>query len=81
MACSRPKSSWWKQLVAVLPVYVLQFCYGMSSGYPAITTPQVQGWSAGNIIMWTIFQLQMDCGKFQITDEEESWIGYSCWLV
>ena len=24
-----------------LSVYILQFCYGMNSGYPAITTPQV----------------------------------------
>ena len=42
MDSSGAKSSWLKQLVAVLPVYVLQLCYGMSSGYPAITTPQVQ---------------------------------------
>ena len=43
MAGSEDKSSMWKQLFAVLPVYILQFCYGMSSGYPAITTPQVRG--------------------------------------
>ena len=32
--------------------------------------------------MCILLQLQMDCGKFQITDEEESWIGklhfYDC---
>ena len=47
------------QLLAILPVYILQLCYGMSSGYPAITTPQ----------------LTMDCAKFAITDDQESWIG------
>ena len=46
-------------MVAILPVYILQLCYGMSSGYPAITTPQ----------------LTMDCAKFFITGDQESWIG------
>ena len=81
MADPGATSSWWKQLLVILPVYVLQLCYGMSSGYPAITTPQVKGWSANNRLLRTFLQLQMDCGKFQIPDEEESWIGSSCWIV
>ena len=31
--------------------------------------------------MCTLLQLQMDCGKFQITDEEESWISKLWWKV
>ena len=53
------KSDFWRQLFAISPVYMLQLNYGMSSGYPAITTPQ----------------LTMDCALFPITDDEESWIG------
>ena len=49
----------WRQFVAISPVYFLQLCYGMSSGYPAITTPQ----------------LTMDCALFSINDDQESWIG------
>lgn len=52
------KSDFWRQLFAISPVYMLQLNYGMSSGYPAITTPQ----------------LTMDCALFPITDDEESWI-------
>ena len=52
-------NDFWRQYFAVLPVYVLQFCYGMSSAFPAVTTPQ----------------LSMDCALFPISSEEESWIG------
>ena len=52
------KTAIWKQLLAILPVYTLQLCYGMSSGYPAITTPQ----------------LTMDYAQFPIYDDQESWI-------
>ena len=48
-----------KQLWAITPVYILNFCYGMSGGFPAITTPQ----------------LKSGCGLFDISREEESWIG------
>jgi hypothetical protein len=27
-------------VAALVPVYLLQFCYGMNQGYPAILTPQ-----------------------------------------
>ena len=31
----------WRQFLAILPVYILQLGYGLASGYPAVTTPQV----------------------------------------
>ena len=47
------------KVLALVPVYLLQFCYGMNQGYPAILTPQL-----------------MECkDEFQVTLEEESWIG------
>ena len=46
------------QVVALVPIYLLQFCYGMNSGYPAIITPQ----------------LQEPCSEFEITTSQESWI-------
>ena len=52
-------SDFWKQLLAISPVYILQLCYGMSGAFPAITTPQ----------------LRMDCALFHITSDQESWIG------
>ena len=48
-----------KQLWAITPVYILNLCYGMCGGFPAITTPQ----------------LTTGCGLFDISREEESWIG------
>jgi hypothetical protein len=45
--------------MALLPVYLLQICYGMNTGYPAIMTPQ----------------LREDCSEFEITEDQESWIG------
>ena len=51
-------SSFWRQLMAVSPVYVLQLCFGMTSGYPAITTPQ----------------LMANCTNLSITRDQESWI-------
>ena len=52
-------TEFWRQFLAILPVYVLQFCYGMSGAYPAVTTPQ----------------LTMDCALFSITPNQESNIG------
>ena len=49
----------WRQFIAILPVYVLQFCYGMSGAYPSVTTPE----------------LTMDCALFSITPNQESNIG------
>ena len=54
-----PSTSLWKQLLAVSPVYVLQLCFGMSSGYPAITTPQLTANCTGNLT---------------ISKDQESWI-------
>lgn len=48
-----------KQLWAITPVYILNLCYGMCGGFPAITTPQ----------------LTTGCGLFDISREQESWIG------
>ena len=32
-----------RQLAAICPVYVLQICYGMSGGLPAVATHQLAG--------------------------------------
>lgn len=48
----------WSQVLAILPVYLMQLCYGMSTGFPAILTPQ----------------LREPCSEFPITDDQESWI-------
>ena len=53
------------QVLALLPVYLLQVSYGMNSGYPAIMTPQ----------------LREDCSEFSITTDEESWIGMNCTIT
>jgi len=47
-----------RQVLAILPVYILQLCYGMSSAFPAIV----------------IQQLSMQCAIFKITQDQESWI-------
>ena len=52
-------TEFWRQFLAILPVYVLQFCYGMSGAYPSVTTPE----------------LTMDCALFSITPNQESNIG------
>ncbi len=46
------------QLFALLPLFFLQVCYGMTSGFPAILTPQ-------------LFEA---CSEFRITLDQESWI-------
>ena len=46
-------------MLSLLPVYLLQLCYGMNSGFPAILTPQ----------------LAEPCSEFTITLDQESWIG------
>ena len=48
------------QVLSLLPVYLLQLCYGMNSGFPAILTPQ----------------LAEPCSEFQISLDQESWIGW-----
>jgi len=48
----------WTQACALLPVYLLNICYGMNSGFPAILTPQ----------------LREDCSEFSISEDQESWI-------
>jgi len=48
----------WSQVLSLLPVYLLQLCYGMNSGFPAILTPQ----------------LAEPCSEFQISLDQESWI-------
>ena len=50
------------QVISLLPVYLLQISYGMNTGYPAIITPQ----------------LEEPCSEFNITADQESWIGM--WL-
>ena len=51
------------QALAILPLYLLQLCYGMQSGFPAVLTPQ----------------LNSNCSNhsagFSVDDNEESWIG------
>ena len=46
------------QVLALIPVYLLQICYGMNTGFPAILTPQ----------------LRENCSEFSITSDQESWI-------
>ena len=64
----------WRQLAATSPVYILQLCYGMSGGYPAVTTPQVALLSVQYYLPPLRPQLTMDCALFPITADEESWI-------
>ena len=44
--------------MALVPVYLLQVCYGMNTGFPAILTPQ----------------LREHCSEFPISLDQESWI-------
>jgi len=46
------------QVLSLLPVYLLQLCYGMNTGFPAILNPQ----------------LGEPCSEFQISEDQESWI-------
>ena len=56
--CPSKTYSLLRQLLAVSPVYILQLCFGMTSGYPAITTPQLTG----------------NCTNLTISRDQESWI-------
>ena len=47
------------QLFALVPIFLLQFTYGMNTGFPAILTPQ----------------LAEEGAEFTITSDEESWEG------
>ena len=49
----------WSQILAFVPLYILNICSGMHNGYLAILTPQ----------------LRSGCDGFLIDDYEESWIG------
>ena len=46
------------QIFALLPLFLLDLCYGMSNGFPAILTPQ----------------LSEQCSEFKITTYEKSLI-------
>ena len=47
------------QVLSLLPVYLLELCYGMNSGFTAILTPQLYG----------------PCSEFHISLDQLSWIG------
>ena len=51
------------QATAILPLYLLQLCYGMQSGFPAVLTPQLNSNCCNH------------SAGFSIDDNEESWIG------
>ena len=50
-----------RQVLAVSPVWVLQLCYGMTSSYPAVTTPQLVANCSARV-------------SFRLTSDQESWI-------
>ena len=50
------------QLSALVPIFLLQFTYGMNTGFPAILTPQLAEEGAAESLLPTI------------TADEESWI-------
>ena len=50
------------QLFALVPIFLLQFTYGMNTGFPAILTPQ----------------LAEEGAEFTITSDEESWEAMKC---
>ena len=53
------------QLLALVPIFLLQFTYGMNTGFPAILTPQLaEEKTAG----------ASEAEQFTITADEESWI-------
>ena len=47
------------QILSLLPLYLLELCYGMNSGFTAILTPQLYG----------------QCAEFHISLDQLSWIG------
>ena len=56
------------QLLALVPIFLLQFTYGMNTGFPAILTPQLaeeKGEAA---------ETETETEQFAITADEESWI-------
>ena len=52
------------QLLALVPIFLLQFTYGMNTGFPAILTPQLAEKKAE----------ASEAEQFTITADEESWI-------
>jgi len=55
---SRRSYAFIRQIVSLLPLYLLELCYGMNSGFTAILTPQLWG----------------DCAEFDISLDQLSWI-------
>ena len=53
------------QLLALVPIFLLQFTYGMNTGFPAILTPQLAEEKKGEA---------SEAEQFTITADEESWI-------
>ena len=51
------------QAVAILPIYLLQLCYGMQSGFPAVLTPQLNSNCSNH------------SAEYSVNENEESWIG------
>ena len=52
------------QLLALVPIFLLQFTYGMNTGFPAILTPQLAEEK----------DQAAEAEQFAITADEESWI-------
>jgi len=50
--------TFWRQVLPLLPVYLLELCYGMNSGFTAILTPQLYG----------------SCSEFLVSLDQLSWI-------
>ena len=50
------------QILALVPVYLLQICYGMNTGFPAILTPQ----------------LRENCSEFPIDQAQQSILSKIC---
>ena len=53
------------QLLALVPIFLLQFTYGMNTGFPAILTPQLAEEKTAEAA---------EAEQFTITADEESWI-------
>ena len=68
-------------MLSLLPVYLLELCYGMNSGYTAILTPQVHIYNICNIylvyIIYNIYipQLYGHCSELAVDLDQLSWIG------
>ena len=78
------------QVLSLLPVYLLELCYGMNSGYTAILTPQVDIYNIYNVyihflqylqyLKYNIYniyipQLYGHCSELAVDLDQLSWIG------